>query len=76
MTLKAKIQKVLREKIIGESTKFRGSSKSKLMTKELRKSARQLRDNDDIVIRRADEASTFVILDKETYLHGANEWHA
>ena len=70
---KVTVNKALRERIIGESTKLRGSGKSQLLTKQLKEAAKQLRDNEDIVIRRADKASTFVILDKDTYIKQMNE---
>ncbi|XP_043202155.1 uncharacterized protein LOC122370546 isoform X1 [Amphibalanus amphitrite] len=58
----------LKGELIGEGNKLRGNSNSKLLTKELKEAAKQLRDNDKIIIRRADKSPIFVILDKEEYL--------
>ena len=58
----------LGDRLVSESAKLRGNSHSKLLTRELRETAKQLRESDDIVIRRADKTQTYVILDTETYL--------
>ena len=65
---KVTVNQALRDRLIGESAKLRGNGQSKLLTEELREAAKQLRENSDIVIRRADKTSTYVILDNDTYL--------
>ena len=49
---------------VGESTKTRGSCKSRLLSRSLHKAAKELRDNDNIVIRKADKSAIYVIMDK------------
>ncbi|XP_076065307.1 uncharacterized protein LOC143039314 [Oratosquilla oratoria] len=58
----------LQAEIIREANITRGHSRSSLLTPELRAAALELKNNDQIVIRRADKSSTFVILNKEDYL--------
>ncbi|XP_076065030.1 uncharacterized protein LOC143039063 [Oratosquilla oratoria] len=52
---------------MAESNKRRGSYCSKLLSKELMNAARDLRNNPDITIRRADKCASFVILPTEAY---------
>ena len=47
----------LKGQLAGEGSKLRGSDSSKLLTKDLREAARQLREDPDIVVRRADKTS-------------------
>ena len=65
---KVTVNQALRDRLIGESAKLRGNGQSKLLTEELRQAAKELRENGDIVIRRADKTSSYVILDTDTYL--------
>ncbi|XP_076049329.1 uncharacterized protein LOC143030005 [Oratosquilla oratoria] len=58
----------LQAELLGESSKRRGSYCSKLLSKELMNAARDLRNNPDITIRRADKYASFVILPTEEYL--------
>ena len=58
----------LKEQLLCESTKHRNQPKSRLLTPDLRTAAHELRNNDDITIRRADKSSNFVIMDKTEYL--------
>ena len=53
---------------MAESAICRGSSKSGVIQKRHFEAAKALRDNDDIILRRADKASMFVILPKDEYL--------
>ena len=53
--------------LIAEGGKKRGSTKSKVLDQSLREAAKQLKSNEDIVIRRADKASIYVLLSKEEY---------
>ena len=57
----------VQELLQAEGTKRRGTSISSALDPRLRKAAKQLRDNNDIVIRRADKSSIFVILDRDEY---------
>ena len=65
---KITVNRALRDRLVGKSAKLRGNGNSRLLTRELRDAAKQLREKDDIVIRRADKASTYVILDTDTYM--------
>ena len=51
-----------------ESTKHRYKKHNSLLTPHLRTAAQNLRNNDKIVIRKADKSSLYVILNKEEYL--------
>lgn len=64
---KVTIKGDLKGELVGEGNKLRGNSNSKLLTKELKEAAKQLKENDRIIIRRADKSPIFVILDKEEY---------
>ncbi|XP_043222609.1 uncharacterized protein LOC122381900 [Amphibalanus amphitrite] len=58
----------IQEQLSAESTKTRGTNRSGILTPRLRQAAKQLKDNPDIIIRRADKSSTFVILNRADYL--------
>ena len=51
-----------------ESTKNRSRLSRPSLPLRLKQAAKQLRENDDIVIRRADKAKIFVILNKDDYI--------
>ena len=57
----------LQDQLRAEGSRHQCNSNSNLLTPELRSAARNLRENPDIVIRRADKSSTFVILNREDY---------
>ena len=57
----------LKGQLAGEGSKLRGSDCSKLITKELRDAAKQLKEDPRIIARRADKTSCFVILDRDEY---------
>ena len=59
---------ILQAELTAEAAKKRGNHNSKILRPELKEAAQQLRDNKDITIRRADKASTYVILPTEDYL--------
>lgn len=63
----------LKGQLAGEGSKLRGNDCSKLLTKELREAGKQLKEDSRIVIRRADKASIFVILNKEDYNNKLNK---
>ena len=69
---KVEVNSRLKDQMVGESSKVRSTSKSKIMTEDLRKAAKDLRENENIVIRRADKSNIFVILDKDEYLEKMN----
>ena len=58
----------LSELLSAEGTKHRYIKTKSKLTPTLRKAALDLKNNEDIVIRRADKSATYVILDKEDYL--------
>lgn len=69
---KVKVQGNLRDRLVGESSKVRDRCKSKILSRRLFKAARELREDDRIVIRKADKSSVYVILDKAQYLEKLN----
>ena len=69
---KISIHPDLKGQLAGEGSKLRGSDCSKLLTKELREAGKQLKEDPRIIIRRADKASLFVILNKEDYNKNLN----
>ncbi|XP_076038507.1 uncharacterized protein LOC143023777 [Oratosquilla oratoria] len=54
--------------LLAEAGKSRVSYKSRLVDASLKKAARELRENEDIVIRRANKSAVFVLLPKCEYL--------
>ena len=63
----------LKGQLAGEGSKLRGSDQSKLITKDLREAAKQLKDDPRIIVRRADKTSCLVILNKEDYNEKLNK---
>jgi hypothetical protein len=43
--------------MLAEAVTTRGSYKSKVLTKDLREAAKQLRENEEIIVRKADKTS-------------------
>ena len=70
---KININPDLQEQLQNESTKSRHHDASQLLSPRLKEAAKQLREKEDIIIRKADKSSSFVILDKEVYLHKCRE---
>ena len=73
------IQKLEREKkittssnlsleICAEANRRRGHHKTSLLTPSLRRAAKELKNQDNITIRRADKSSIYVLLDKKDYI--------
>ena len=58
--------------LLAEGTKQKGNTKSRILTPKLRKAAEELRNNSDLIIRRADKSSIFVLLNKADYLRKVN----
>ena len=65
---KVNVKQELQDELIGESSRLRGVTHSKVLTPELKEAGRQLRDDERIVVRRADKSPVFVILDKDEYI--------
>ena len=59
----------IQQELQTESTRKRHVHNRGILTPALRNAAKELRNNDSIVIRRADKSAIYVILDKETYLN-------
>ena len=57
----------LRDQLRAEASKKRSGGKCKILTPELRDAAEGLRNNPDIIIRKADKSRSFVILNKNDY---------
>ena len=64
--------------LLSESTKQRGNTRSRLVTPKLREAANELRNNHDLIIRRADKSSIFALLDRSWHnlmLPTKNSWN-
>lgn len=57
-----------RELLQAESVKRRHRAQRGILTPELREAAKQLKENGELVVRRADKSETYVLLNKDTYL--------
>ena len=53
--------------MVGESGKKRGNFKSEIMNNELKTAAKELREREDIIIRRGDKSAVFVIMKRGEY---------
>ena len=58
----------LQDQLRAEAGQSHSNERSSILTPELRAAAKTLRENPNIVIRRADKTSAFVILNKKDYL--------
>ena len=65
---KLSLSTTIREELIGEAGRERGNYRSQVLTPELKKAAKELRQREDIIIRKGDKSSIYVVLDKEEYL--------
>ena len=63
----------LKEQLRGESTKQRGKTKSNIITPRLRAAAKALREDETIVVRKADKSNMYVIMDKNEYNKKLND---
>ena len=54
--------------LLAEALQDRGNYRSRILNPRLRKAAKDLRQNNDVVIRRADKTAAFVLISKEEYL--------
>ncbi|XP_076029861.1 uncharacterized protein LOC143018389 [Oratosquilla oratoria] len=57
----------LRPQLLAETTRRRSYKKSSILSPELQQAARELRNNPDLIIRRADKSSIYVLLNKDDY---------
>ena len=62
----------LQHLLLTEATRSRGSYQSKIINKKHHTAAKQLRENNDIIIRRADKTAAFVIANKNDYIDKMN----
>ncbi|XP_076037857.1 uncharacterized protein LOC143023221 [Oratosquilla oratoria] len=58
----------IRQELVGEAGRTRGNFRSTLLTPDLKKAAKELREREDIIIRKGDKAAVYVIMDKTSYL--------
>ena len=65
---KIEINPRLRELMSAESTKHRNVYHKSIITPQLKEAAKKLKDNDNLVIRKADKSSIYVLLDKKDYI--------
>ena len=64
----------LKEQLISESAKHRNTRRfNSILTKEMREAAKQLKENKNIIIRKADKSNTYVILNKDIYENKLNK---
>ena len=54
--------------LLTEALQDRGNYRSRILNSRLRKAAKDLRQNEDVVIRRADKTAAFVLVSKDEYL--------
>ena len=59
--------------LLAEALRNRGNHCSQLMSREMKEVAKGLREKENIVIRRADKTSAFVLIKKEEYLRKLDE---
>ena len=57
----------LKDQLRGESTKCRGKTQSNILTPKLRAAAQNLRNDETIVIRKADKSNMYVIMNRDEY---------
>ena len=62
----------LADQLKAEGTKHRNTSYKSVLTPNLRKVAKNLQSNEDIVVRKADKSATYVLLNKVEYLNKIN----
>ena len=57
----------LKPQLQSEATKWRDKNISKIITPELKEAGKQLKNHPDILVRKADKANIFVVMDKAEY---------
>ena len=63
----------LEERLRSEGTKHRNPRHNSILTRSLKEAAKNLKNNNDIVIRKADKSSVYVIMNKSEYLSKVND---
>ena len=63
----------LQDQLKAEGSRFHTKEQSAIITPELKAAAKSLRENPNIVVRRADKSSSFVIMNKKDYLSKIND---
>ena len=56
-----------RDQLRGEATKVRGDGRSTLLNPRLWEAAKSLRNNEEIIVRKADKCNMFVVMDMDKY---------
>ena len=69
---KITVSEGLADRMKAESTKHRNVKNQSLITPSIRAAAKSLKNNKDIVIRKADKSATYVLLDREEYISKLN----
>ena len=69
---KVEVYPNLKDSLIGEGSKVRGIYRSKLLSRKLFRAARDLRDDERIIVKRADKSSIYVIMDRKEYTEKLN----
>ena len=70
---KIRINSNLKEQLRAESTRQRSKDGSKLLSKEIMDVMKELKERNDIIIRKADKSNIFVILNKNDYIDKIND---
>ena len=65
---KATLSPTIREDLIGESGRNRGNYRSQILTREMKEAAKELREREDIIIRKGDKSAVYVVMDKDVYM--------
>ena len=63
----------LTDQLRSEGTKHRNPKYTSVLTPSLRNAAKSLKNNNDIMIRKADKSSTYVIMNKQEYIDKLND---
>ena len=66
------INENIRPQLIAEYTKRRSFTQSSILTPEMKDAVKRLHENDNIIVRRADKSSFYVILNKQEYFSKSN----
>ena len=66
---KVTLSPTIREELVGEAGRNRGKYGTQIVVKKLKQAAQELRQNENIIIRRGDKSSVYVIMDKEDYFN-------
>ena len=65
---KVEVNPDLKSQLTAEGTKRRDNKVRGILTPELREAAKTLREDKDIIVRKADKSSSYVVLDRSEYL--------